>query len=660
MSLRPTRGSITVFGRETSTLQRHELPLLRRRIGVVFQDFRLLDHMSIYENVALPLRVRGKDEGNFTGDVVDLLKWVGLGDKLHALPPVLSGGEKQRVAIARALIDQPEVLLADEPTGNVDPHMARRLLRLFLELNRSGTAVVVATHDLGLMEQKKPEQFAAGFEGVTSAQIIGIDETKELLAPWLGAELDISQLPVPRLVVVTIDEDAPPDFVAMSTAISQVVPNATLDDHRTWVARLVSMARTTTFVGIAILVLVLAALVLTVVFATRGALAGNQIVIEVLHFIGARAEFIAQQFQRQFLWIGLRGSLVGGFGALICFAVIQFWAKRNITSAEGAQVSTLFGDFSIDIRSFIGVVLVVILVAALTTITARFTVLRTLYEIDEQRADPYPEAQPNSVSADGIAVLTGGFARLAPAVELIKQKQGQRLLISGSRELAWRIVRFWARSNLWFMKVICGTHHSVTGFENLPEGGYILAPKHQSAWDTFAFLPWWPDPTYILKRELMWIPLFGWYVARMNMIPIDRGSRETAVKSINKGAKKSIEDGRQIVIYPEGTRRPAGAEPAYKSGIYHIYSSTNVQVVPIAHVAGVFWPRRKFLRYPGHLKTEILKPIPPGLSKAEFMERLVGQTEEACDRLLLEVADSENPPPFRKEAQERIATLRAA
>ncbi|MDZ7822811.1 MAG: cell division ATP-binding protein FtsE [Ahrensia sp.] len=153
MALRPTRGSISIFGRDVATLDRHELPLLRRRIGVVFQDFRLLDHMTIYENVALPMRVRGKDEGGFRVDVVELLKWVGLGDKLHALPPVLSGGEKQRVAIARALIDQPELLLADEPTGNVDPHMARRLLRLFLELNRSGTAVVVATHDLGLMEQ---------------------------------------------------------------------------------------------------------------------------------------------------------------------------------------------------------------------------------------------------------------------------------------------------------------------------------------------------------------------------------------------------------------------------------------------------------------------------------------------------------------------------
>lgn len=153
MSLRPTRGLITVFNKDISTLARNELPLLRRRIGVVFQDFRLLDHMTIYENVGLPLRVRGREEQTYRSDVTELLKWVGLGDRLNALPPILSGGEKQRVAIARALIDQPQVLLADEPTGNVDPHMAKRLLRLFLELNRLGTAVVVATHDLGLMDQ---------------------------------------------------------------------------------------------------------------------------------------------------------------------------------------------------------------------------------------------------------------------------------------------------------------------------------------------------------------------------------------------------------------------------------------------------------------------------------------------------------------------------
>ncbi len=153
MSLRPTRGLITMFGKDRSRITRRELPLLRRRIGIVFQDFRLLDHMTTYENVALPLRVRGREEGSYRSDVVELLKWVGLGDRMHVLPPVLSGGEKQRAAIARALIEQPQVLLADEPTGNVDPTLARRLLRLFLELNRLGTAVVIATHDLQLMEQ---------------------------------------------------------------------------------------------------------------------------------------------------------------------------------------------------------------------------------------------------------------------------------------------------------------------------------------------------------------------------------------------------------------------------------------------------------------------------------------------------------------------------
>lgn len=153
MALKPTRGLISIFGKDISTMERSEIPLLRRRIGIVFQDFRLLDHMTTYENVSLPLRVRGKEEASYRYEVQELLHWVGLGDHMHVLPPVLSGGEKQRAAIARALIDQPEILLADEPTGNVDPPLARRLLRLFAELNRSGTAVIIATHDLTLMDQ---------------------------------------------------------------------------------------------------------------------------------------------------------------------------------------------------------------------------------------------------------------------------------------------------------------------------------------------------------------------------------------------------------------------------------------------------------------------------------------------------------------------------
>lgn len=153
LSLKPTRGLISVFGRDTTRITRDELPALRRRIGVVFQDFRLLDHLTTYENVALPLRVLGQAESQYRADVIELLKWVGLGDRIHVLPPVLSGGEKQRAAIARALITRPEILLADEPTGNVDPPLARRLLRLFIELNRLGTSVLIATHDLALLDK---------------------------------------------------------------------------------------------------------------------------------------------------------------------------------------------------------------------------------------------------------------------------------------------------------------------------------------------------------------------------------------------------------------------------------------------------------------------------------------------------------------------------
>jgi cell division transport system ATP-binding protein len=153
MSLRPSRGLIFVFGENIGDLSAGGRAALRRRIGIVFQDFRLLDHLTTWENVALPLRVMGKKESDYKEDVTDLLRWVGLGDRIHAYPEVLSGGEKQRAAIARAVIGRPELLLADEPTGNVDPAMGNRLLHLFIELNRLGTSVIIATHDYGLMDQ---------------------------------------------------------------------------------------------------------------------------------------------------------------------------------------------------------------------------------------------------------------------------------------------------------------------------------------------------------------------------------------------------------------------------------------------------------------------------------------------------------------------------
>ena len=158
----PSRGLITLFGHDLAVTKRREFPALRRRMGVVFQDFRLLDHLSAFDNVALPLRLAGKRAEDYEGDVRELLTWVGLGDRMHARPPTLSGGEQQRVAIARAVVARPDLLLADEPTGNVDADIAQRLIRLFAELNRLGTTVLIATHDRSLIEDHARPRNAAG------------------------------------------------------------------------------------------------------------------------------------------------------------------------------------------------------------------------------------------------------------------------------------------------------------------------------------------------------------------------------------------------------------------------------------------------------------------------------------------------------------------
>ncbi|HZB38084.1 MAG TPA: cell division ATP-binding protein FtsE [Beijerinckiaceae bacterium] len=162
LAVRPTRGLISLFGEDVAAIESAALTRVRRRMGVVFQDFRLLDHLTTFENVALPLRVQGRDEASYRAEVVELLRWVGLGERMHVLPPILSGGEKQRAAIARAVIARPELLLADEPTGNVDPSLARRLLRLFIELNRLGTSIVIATHDFSLMDQVDARRLVLG------------------------------------------------------------------------------------------------------------------------------------------------------------------------------------------------------------------------------------------------------------------------------------------------------------------------------------------------------------------------------------------------------------------------------------------------------------------------------------------------------------------
>ena len=153
MNLLPSRGLISLFGDQTAELSDEQRQLVRRRVGIVVQDFRLVDHLSVFENIALPLRVTGQTRDSYTDDVRELMSWVGLGHRRDALPPTLRGGEKQRAAIARAIISKPDLLIADEPTGNVDPEMGKRLLRLFVEMNRQGTTVLIATHDLDLLDE---------------------------------------------------------------------------------------------------------------------------------------------------------------------------------------------------------------------------------------------------------------------------------------------------------------------------------------------------------------------------------------------------------------------------------------------------------------------------------------------------------------------------
>jgi 1-acyl-sn-glycerol-3-phosphate acyltransferase len=199
------------------------------------------------------------------------------------------------------------------------------------------------------------------------------------------------------------------------------------------------------------------------------------------------------------------------------------------------------------------------------------------------------------------------------------------------------VLRHYASSTLWFLRVVCGTTVEWRGREKLPaDGPYIVACKHQSLWETFALFTVLPDPTYVLKRELIWLPLFGWLATKARMIPIDRGSHTKALASMIAAARREAARRRQIVIFPEGTRRPPGAKPHYLPGVAFLYAELGLPCVPVALNSGLFWPRRSLRRYPGTVLVEVLDPIPPGLDKREFLSRLQKVTEEATARLVAE------------------------
>jgi 1-acyl-sn-glycerol-3-phosphate acyltransferase len=209
-------------------------------------------------------------------------------------------------------------------------------------------------------------------------------------------------------------------------------------------------------------------------------------------------------------------------------------------------------------------------------------------------------------------------------------------LLFGPRSWAMAALAVHARFELWLLKVIVGTKLEVRGHEKLPKGACLVASKHQSAWETFALIPLFRDPALLMKRELFFIPFHGWFSKKFEMIPVDRDKGPTALRRMLREAKKRVEDGREIIIFPEGTRRPPGAPPDYKTGVILLYEALRIPCVPVALNSGVFWPRRSLERRPGTIVVEFLDPIPPGLPKAEFLRRLTDAIETTSSRLLAE------------------------
>ncbi|HVZ54608.1 MAG TPA: lysophospholipid acyltransferase family protein [Pseudolabrys sp.] len=210
------------------------------------------------------------------------------------------------------------------------------------------------------------------------------------------------------------------------------------------------------------------------------------------------------------------------------------------------------------------------------------------------------------------------------------------------------VARSWGRTNLKLLRVFAGIDYEIRGREKIPAGPLIVAAKHQSAWETFALLTLFDNPTFIMKRELQWLPIFGWLTIKGRMVPIDRSRGSSALMEMTERARRELADNRQLIIFPEGTRRPPGAEPRYKYGVAHLYVAEGVPCLPIALNSGLFWPRRSIRRFPGTIVVEVLDPIVPGLPRDEFFARLQEAIEPATARLIAEAkgkSSSSGPMP---------------
>ena len=204
------------------------------------------------------------------------------------------------------------------------------------------------------------------------------------------------------------------------------------------------------------------------------------------------------------------------------------------------------------------------------------------------------------------------------------------------RRAFMEVAKSWGRTSNGLLRAIAGIRVELRGLEKIPPGALLVASKHQSVWETFTLLTLFDDPAYIFKRELMWIPIFGWYAWKSDMIPVDRGARGGALAGMIARARVELARGRQIIIFPEGTRTAPGAPPSYRQGVAYLYAESGVPCLPVALNSGLFWPRRKFLRYPGTIVLEVLDPIAPGLDREAFAGRVEREIESATARLMAE------------------------
>ncbi len=227
------------------------------------------------------------------------------------------------------------------------------------------------------------------------------------------------------------------------------------------------------------------------------------------------------------------------------------------------------------------------------------------------------------------------FNALFYANTIVLMILGLPTLLIGPRAVLG-LARVWANASGWLLRVVCGLSAEYRGVENIPPGGCIIAPKHQSTWETYSLVPFAADFSYILKRELTWFPIFGWYLLRARQIAINRSRGASALSQAVRRSREALAQGRQVFIFPEGTRRPVGAPPAYKFGVAKIYAECRAPCLPVALNAGLFWPRQSFLRRPGKILVEFLEPIPPGLEQGEFLKLLTERIETATRRLVAE------------------------